>query len=447
MRAPSVKEVAKRAARPAAILAAISTGCLLVVSCATYQTKVEDARKALKAGDAEKAVKLLQPLAAEESKDQLVYMLDYATALQSAHQYQESASEFQRAQKVADLQDYHSISNIAAAALTSETMIQYKGDNFEKVMINGLNALNYLELGSLDDALVEAKLLNQKLYKMKNEGGANYDQNPYAFYLSAMIWEAEKKWDDAYIDYKRVYDLEPSFPYLHADLVRSAMKAQRTDELSEWKKAFPEIKPAAEWNDNEYGEVVMIFSQGWGPRKQPRPRAPKFPHLLAVNSITQRARLEVEPVSNAAPTAASAAEVANGNTVGIAAFTAKTETLFNVEKVAIKTLDDDFGRLIASRVGGTVAKDVVADQIRQKNEALGMIAWVAMKASDQADLRQWSTLPQTLQVARIRVRPGRYKVRAIGLVGNGFPSGEQLPDRDVQIKAGQKFFFNWRSLQ
>ena len=33
-----------------------------------------------------------------------------------------------------------------------------------------------------------------------------------------------------------------------------------------------------------------------------------------------------------------------------------------------------------------------------------------MDVSDQADLRQWSTLPESLQVSRIFVEPGNYKI-------------------------------------
>src|SRR5258708_10870844 len=79
---------------------------LLVSGCATYQSNVESSRTALASHNPDKAVKDLAPLAEKDGKDQLVYMLDYATALQLAGNYKESAKMLGRAEKIADIQDY-----------------------------------------------------------------------------------------------------------------------------------------------------------------------------------------------------------------------------------------------------------------------------------------------------------------------------------------------------
>lgn len=394
-----------------------------LVGCASYQTKVDESRRSLAESPA-KAALSLEPLANQEGNDQLVYLLDYATALQVAGKYKESASAFSKAERLADIQDYHSLTRVTSSLLLSEEMVQYKGDDYEKVLINAVNAVNYLEAGDLDGALVEVRRLNQKLYKYKYEAKRDYEQNPFAYYLSALIWEADRKWDDAYIAYKNAYDLIPDFAPLREDLIRSAMRAQRADDVEHWKKAFPEVKPKPSWKDASMGEVILIYQQGWGPRKSPRPESPRFPKLYPVSSFTSQAQLVVENVG-----------------------AATTDEVFNVQDVAIKTLDDDYGRLIASRVTGIAAKAVVADQIRQKNEALGAIAWIAMNAADRADLRQWSTLPRTFQIARLPLKAGKYKVKAVGLHGGGASSGEEMPMREVEVRSGKKTFISWRSLR
>ena len=187
----------------------------LFAGCATYQGEVGEARNAIAANDASKAAALLRPLAEKEGRDQLVYLLDYATALQQAKRFTDSAKAFQNAEKIADIQDYQSISKVATSLVLSEEFVQYKGDDYEKILINAMNAVNYLEMGELDDALVEAKRLNEKLYKYKYEAKRDYEQNPFAYYLSAMVWEADHKYDDAYIAYKKVYELEPGYEPLH----------------------------------------------------------------------------------------------------------------------------------------------------------------------------------------------------------------------------------------
>lgn len=409
--------------------AAVAFLVIATSGCATYQGKIHGARDLIAQNQPSQAAVQLEPLSNQEGNDQLVYLLDYATALYLSGRYKESAQAFGRAEKIADIQDYHSISKIAASAVLSEEMVQYKGDNFEKVMINGINAMNYLELGELDDALVEVRKLNQKLYKFKYEAKRDYEQNPYAFYLSAVIWEADKKWDDAYIAYKSAYELIPEYPPLHEDLIRTAMRSGRTDELEEWKKKFPEVKIRPEWKDASMGEIILVYQQGWGPRKYPRPESPRFPHLVGVNSLTQGARLVAAPVS------------------GANAVDSRSQRVFNVQDIAIKTLDDDYARLVASRVGGVVAKAVVADQIAQKNKALGQIAWIAMNVMDRADLRQWSTLPETIQVARVWAKAGKYKIHVTGLEYSGAESSEEMPEREIDLKPGKKAFVTWRSVR
>lgn len=392
--------------------------------CATYQSKVEAARRALASEDPSKATALLEPMAKQEGKDQLVYLLDYATALQRAGRYQESAKAFGLAEQIADLQDYHSLSKVTSSLLLSEEMIQYKGDDYEKVLINAMNAVNYLEMNQLDEALVEVRRLNTKLYKYKYEGKRDYEQNPFAFYLSAIIWEADHKWDDAYIAYKQAHDVIPDYPLLREDLIRSALRAQRAEDLAKWRKQFPEVKIRPEWTNRDMGEIILIYQQGWGPRKFPRPESPRFPKLFPVTSNTWYAHLLID---------------------GVVA--AKTSLVFSVEDMAIKTLDDDYARLVASRVGGVVAKAAVADQIGQKNAAFGQLAWIAMNVADRADLRQWSTLPKTFQIARVFVAPGFYKVSAVGLSQGHEETSERMSEREIEVRPGRKTFLSWRSFQ
>ena len=396
---------------------------LVITGCASYQTKVRDAREALAHSDPTKAAQLLEPLAKKKSDDQLVYLLDYATALQQAGQYKASAQTYQEAAKIADIQDYHSISKLTASLLLSEEMVQYKGDDYEKVLIHAMNAVNYLELGELDDALVETRQLNIMLYKFKYEAKKNYDQNPFAYYLSALIWEANHDYDDAYLAYKAAYEVAPTYAPLREDLVRSSLKAQRPEETAKWKSAFPEVKPKPEWKDKSLGEVVLIYEQGWGPRKYPRPESPRFPVLIPFSSNTQRARLTVD---------------------GHSAF---STDIFSVTDVAVKTLNDDFGRLVGMRVAGVATKAIVADQLGQRNRALGAVAFLAMSLSDRADLRQWSTLPQTFQIARLSLKPGKYKVNVEGIDWGNNLSHENMPEREVEVRAGKKVFVSWRSVR
>lgn len=392
------------------------------LGCATYQSKVDKARNFLKGGEYQSAIQELEPLAQTQDGDQLVYLLDYAVALQIAGRIDESNKVFLQADRLSEQIDYHSISRVAGSLAVSEEMVQYKGDTFEKIFINAYLAMNFLEQNKLDDALVEARRINQKYLKYRADDKKKHELNVFSKYLSAMIWEADRSYDDAYIAFAEAYKIDPSIPTLPEDLIRTSKLSRRSDAYSSWKKKFPNIKENSEWYDKNLGELVVIFQQGWGPRKIISSGSYRLPTLQPVHNETQKARANVMDKSYF------------------------SVPIYDVQQAAIKTLEDDYAMLAAKRVAGVATKEVLADQVRQKDELLGALTWIALHASDRADLRQWSTLPQSIQTLRVNLKPGKYKIHLQGLNFSGNPTGEN-DEREVEIKAGQKKFVVWRSLK
>ena len=401
----------------------LAVGFLGGLGCATYQGGLSGFYSKIRSGDPKAAAEAVKEKAFTEGDDQVVYLFEYATALQSAGEFKASNEAFLKAEDLTDIKDYHSLSRITGSLLLNEGLVQYKGEDYEKVLINAMLAINFLALGRLEEAQVETRKLNDKLYKYRYEAKKNYEQNPFAFYLSAMIWEENKMWDSAYIDYKRTYDLNPNFEYIKADLIRSAERARRREDAAKWKKQFPEEAKNANL-PKDFGEIVLIMGQGWAPEKKPHPNFARIPKLYRRLSRTQSARLVVQGGKKES-----------------------TQEVYSVSDVAIKTLDDAYAPLIAKRMAGLVAKEVVADQIRQKNEALGQLAWIAMQIADRADLRQWSSLPATFQVARQPVKAGKYKVKAAGLNGLGQDTGEASEWQEIEVKPGKRTFIYWRSFE
>src|SRR5689334_17701044 len=117
---------------------------LLATGCASYQKDVSAARNDLQNGRADDAIKKLEPLALKDGDDQLVYLFDYATALQAAGRYEDSIRAFTMASKIAEVKDYHSLSRITGSLILNEGMVQYKGEDYEKLLINVFLAQNYL---------------------------------------------------------------------------------------------------------------------------------------------------------------------------------------------------------------------------------------------------------------------------------------------------------------
>lgn len=363
----------------------------LLAGCGDYTRSTRGARGDFYAGKYSDAAKALEKGAHEEGVDQLLFLFDRATALYHAGDYDESIKDFTTADRLAEIKDYTSVSAEAATLFTNDKILPYKGEDFEKVLISQYLALNYLMLGKQEDALVECRRVNHKLHLMISEGKKKYRLNPMASYLAAMLYEDQREWDHAYIDYQAVYKLEPSFPYLGEDLYRLAWKNNIREDMSRWAAEFrlsaEDQKRIRE--SSVLPEIVVIVENGQAPEKAPHPNWQAVPKFY--------------PRSNPV---AYAEVLVNGIDKG------RSQPLFDVEATAIKDLDDKYAGLIAKRIGGVVAKEVVANEVGKRTDPIvGAIMRIGMHAVDQADLRSWLTLPKDFQVFRLRVPPGdSYKI-------------------------------------
>ncbi|MBX9767946.1 MAG: hypothetical protein K2X47_11800, partial [Bdellovibrionales bacterium] len=393
----------------------------VLVSCATYQHKIREAYSHMEAGRSAEAALLLKPQADLENDDQLVYLLEYATALQQARQFKESDQAFIRAAKIADIQDYHSITRVTGSLLLNEGMIQYKGEPFEKVMIHVMLAINAAVSGDSENALVECRVINQMLEKLRKESGLPFEQNPLARYLSAILWEADRNWDFSYLDYADAYRLNPQIPSLKPNIAYVARKAGRTEDLAQLGLAAIDKAAFTARDKSDDGELIFIYQQGQGPIKAPNPEFPRLPLLYSRSSLGKHARVSVGELG--APLA-----------------TAMTEKVFDLQFTAMRTLNEQYGAMVAKRIGGVVAKKILADRVSQENKGLGAILWIGMNLADQADLRQWATLPEAFHIARIPLPAGKYKVNIEALALGAGPTGENATFEDVVIKARKKTF-------
>lgn len=399
--------------------------CTLVVGCATYQSQVAPARENLRSGQPQAAIDFLRPLAEQESKDRLVHLLDFAMALKIAGQHNEAQQVFIKADRLADQLDYISVSEVATAALSSEEQLTYKGEFYEKLMINAMSALSFIATGQLDSATVEARRINEKVQRIRQSAREDYEENSFAHYLSALLWEANRNYDSAYIEYERAFNLDPTIDGIQEDLVRIAKLARRNDAYKKWKDSFPAVVEDPSWYDRSLADLVVIVEQGWGPRKDFSPQNRRFPALYSVFSNTRSAKVSIQP----------------------SPVSKQTRVVYNVTQAALDSYNKDMSWMMTRKLGAFAAKEIVADQIRQKDEALGAVAWIVMHATDRADLRHWSTLPETVQIARFRLTPGEYQVVAQGLSSSGTSTDEATDFPLIRLKPRQFQFLNWRTLR
>lgn len=359
------------------------------------------------------------------NSNQVLFLMDQGTALFEARQYKEAIDVFLKAEKLAEIKDYTSISEEVGTLLTSDNVRGYKGEDFEKVLINVYLAMAFSAQGNIEEAQVEARKINQLLYRMIHEGKRNYQESPFARYFSAMLWEADGNWNDAYIDYKKTYELDPAFPDIGRDLLALSRRQGFKDEEQDWAKKFPNVKARSlgradpTHGKKAEGELVVIFEKGSGPVKIPRDgQDSSLPKYVPRYSRSASARLRV-----------------NGEEMP--AFAS------GIDVVALSTryLEDRIGRMMAKKIAGAALKGAVAYGVAKatKSDDAGWIAFIAMLASDRADLRAWRTLPAEFQFTRVALPAGKYDVK-LEVLGWSGEVIETIDYPQLEVTAGKKKF-------
>ena len=400
---------------------------LFLSSCATHQNLIAPIQQDIKQGRCETALPILDKLSEKSGNDQLLYMMEYGSALQICKQYSKSNEILLKADQLSEQIDYVSLSGTVGATLLNEQMLQYKGDKFEKLFINAMTALNFIELGQAESAMVEVRRINEKTKKLNADEAKNFELNSFAQYLAGLVYENDRKYDDACIAYKAAYKLDASFRSVVLDMLTACWRAKRTQEFNQLVKETRADEGEISFAKRDYkktNEKIIIFLQGWGPRKAVRSDDVVFPYLQPTFSSTKKLIVTATEEKNS-----------------LIKF---SEPVYSVEKTAISTLEEDYKTLGARRFGARVAKEIMADQIRQKDKALGDIAWLVMVASERADLRNWSMLPESIQVVRVDAA----QAKILNLSGRSY--GDSVSENFGQIDlsaAPEKNIYLIRSLQ
>ena len=230
------------------------TASLVMMSCATYSERTDDARGALRRGDYGGSLsqwnKVLKVRDATEIPGKLkknweLVILELATVLQAMGEWEASAQNFEFADKQLELLDIakDTAGNIGKY-IYSDSATQYKTSPTEKLALNAMNLVNYLVRGDLSGAKVEAKrftVMRNYLrdYDPENEHGA------FGSYLAGYVLERQGNYDEAL----RYYDealLERDFRTLREVIPDLAAKGSyRGERIKDYLPAKPAAKPAA----------------------------------------------------------------------------------------------------------------------------------------------------------------------------------------------------------
>ncbi len=337
-----------------------------------------------------------------------------------------------------------SITTSLASMITNDNELLYEGENFEKVMVNLFLSLNFLQMGDLESALVEARKVDVKLNEFSREyqGKNVYKEDAFVRYLMGTLYEAEGELNDAYISYIKAYKAfelyekqfnTPLPESLKQNLIRLAGKLGFDDEKEEFEEEF-NLK-LSESGQKSNGSLVVIIYSGKGPIKKEIKIKPTIydkdavPHTFAIAVPTFKAREKQNRNYQVRLNSPMNSQLR------------RAERFQDITKIAEKDLQDRID-LIYLKAGGRAVLKFLAIEAAKKemkgdskvaNFFVGSLLDATYTASEKADVRTWRSLPDEIQVSRLEAPPGKYHLK--------LSSGtRKLLSKPVELKPNQITF-------
>jgi len=365
-------------------------------------------------GDYDAALALLEKEKKQYSgANNILYYFERGALLQRTSDYKTSIQELNKAEQLIEELYGTSVSQAAASFLVNDMTMDYVGEDFEQVMVNVIKELDFLYLNQLQGALVEARKVNTRLVKLADKYGkkAVYKQDAFARYLAAFAHEADRDYNNAYIDYKLAYK---AFKWYHQhygmpiprlikeDLVRLSRWMGFDDQYRQWRKEFGNDIPDPGRRPRQRSEVLLVVYDGIIPEKHTQ-----FISVPIEDPDGNPYTLKVAfPVFRPRPNVVDCVRVGlpDGKV-------AESELIEPLDAIAIQNLEQRIGLISAKAIARATAKYIAAYQARKmagNNLLVDVATNVFTYVTEQADTRSWRTLPNKFHIIRFPLSAGKH---------------------------------------
>jgi hypothetical protein len=379
-----------------------------VAGCATYTVQTQDFRRALTAGKPESA---LQQLTTQYNsrRDRALFELNKAALLHITGEFQASNELFEQAKQRMRQLSVTSVSENIGAVTLNEGMRSYDGRPYEELLVYCYKALNYLLLGQPDGARVEILQADVKMREWASaEDMLGVKASAFVQYLSGIVFEMSREWDDALISYRKAYEVYAAagaIPLqLQRDLLRLSEFRGRRTEHKRYRKLFPNTDWQTMTEPESRTQLIVVIQQGLVSAMQEHIA---FNYSPVLKYQVQIATPFYSPRAGYVPTA----------NVHIDGQVFPAEIFEDIDKLARTDLDARLPGISLRTLTRVVLKKKAAAEIRKDNPMAGFIADVAGLVSERADTRSWIGLPETIQIVRVPVTPGTHQITVSGAGG------------------------------
>ncbi len=418
--------------------------CLLVLlaGCSSgYNKKTEAADKDFYSGNFAASSEFYRKMLQSPGTSRLLYMMELGVSLHAEGKYRESNEILLEAARYAKTLGT-SISKEGTSLLLNESSLEYRGEDFELILIHMYTGLNFLLLNDIDSARVEFNRIALQLKDIRREDGAAFKQNIMAKYLTAVCYEAIGDRDNdrsahefAYLECRQIYGLAPETPNIKEDLVRLAHKLGDNEGLETYAKFGISYTPS-----KNNGELLLLHQRGRGAYKKSRGKLMNDEGMRVLIVVSLNGMTLAEGVTVAAVLAALSnvehpipdyalpqnkidriGVSVNGEAAGNSATLediGATARLSAAEKYTAQKNRVAAGiavKAVTAFASGMAAKKIAENtSLKEASGLIGYMAGVtvgsALVSQIKPDLRCWHTLPQSLQIRRLQLEPGEYTI-------------------------------------
>ena len=388
--------------------------CAGLVGCTGYAERVQDARSALDQGAPREALrsvnKALDVKKAEEvpplEDDAELLLLERSAILFQQGRYRLSSRDLRVADKAVEILDFsrkgiHEVGRY----LFSDDSGPYKAPAYEKLLINSLNMANYLSLGDLSGARVEARRFAVMQRFVEEHEGHGKALSGFGSYLAGFVFEMSGNLSEARIFYKQSFETSMEVPG-HPKSEEELASCQRTKEGAE-----------------PCGELLVVLAHGRVPGKI----AKRIPVGLALTfaspflspgNVQLANRLAAQGLVTWVnyPTLERPRPPFGTPRILIDGKQQQSGEVLAVDRQAFATWQEAKGQVVAAALVRMLARAAVGAGAQTAVKGVGGIllslgTQAALTARDTPDTRSWSMLPARLRLLRVRLPPGKHKVR------------------------------------
>ncbi len=448
---------------------------LLLSSCATYYQQNEAFNTSFANGDMQTANKHLDGnKKLQSNRNRVLYLVNKGTLAWMQQDYVQANSYFNEADLLIEDQR-KKLGSEVLALISNPSVKPYKPEDFENVLINYYKAIAYLQMGKKQEALIECRRVNEKLYTLNDKYPRNhknrYSDDAFAHNLMGMIYEASKDYNNAFIAYRNAYKIyknnyAKNFStvapnQLKKDILRTAKRMGFDKEYNYYSKEFGINFQAPAKNE---GEIVFIWMNGLGPIKSEwsinfsahnsggmltlanSDEDVSFPFSTRNFNSNEKAafsnleflRIAFPKYQERVPLFSQALiETDNKGQFPL-------EKVEDINAIAFKSLKDRMVRELANSILRLATKKALEEYARSKDKTLGTLLSIVNAITEKADTRNWQTLPHSIYYTRVRLKPGQHKI-TLNLKGGSV--GTQKKELNFNVEAGKTQFFTFQNLE